>query len=364
MSGARSTRAPAALCGAEVEAQYKRFPPTRYQGSKRRFAMGILRALEGLSYATVLDAFGGTGAVSYAFKCAGKAVTCNDLLAFNHQIGRALIENHAERIDADAIHGIGARRPGADYDGFIEETFRGIYYTDEENRWLDSAVVNVHAIAHPHRRALTWFAVLQAAIAKRPFNLFHRRNLYLRTADVHRGFGNKASWDRSFDDHVARFTQQANRCVFDSGVPCRALCGDALGVGGAFDLVYIDPPYISDRGVSVDYRDFYHFLEGLVTYEHWGGAIDEASPHRRLQPIPNPWSRPATCVEQYRLLFRRFGDGILVLSYRDDGIPSIDELVGLMQEVKPLVRVVEIGRGPYALSHRRHTRHVLIIGSR
>ena len=68
-----------------------RFPTTRYQGSKRKLADSILCALRDLEFTTVLDAFGGTGAVAHAFKRAGKVVTYNDLLAFNHQIGLALI---------------------------------------------------------------------------------------------------------------------------------------------------------------------------------------------------------------------------------------------------------------------------------
>lgn len=36
-----------------------------------------------------------------------------------------------------------------------------------------------------------------------------------------------------------------------------------------FDLVYIDTPYISEKGSTVDYYGFYHFLEGLLIYDNW-----------------------------------------------------------------------------------------------
>ena len=80
---------------AETPKQTPRFPPTRYQGSKRKLATDIVQAVSDLSFSTVLDLFGGTGSVAYAFKQAGKQVTYNDILAFNHQIGLALIENHS-----------------------------------------------------------------------------------------------------------------------------------------------------------------------------------------------------------------------------------------------------------------------------
>ncbi|MCH7475836.1 MAG: DNA adenine methylase, partial [Gemmatimonadetes bacterium] len=106
-----------------------RFPRTRYQGSKRKFAKAILDRLANLDFTTVLDAFGGTGSVSHAFKCAGKQVTYNDILAFNHKIGLSLIENDHVRINQEDVASIGQKRCGVAYGDFIERTFAGIYFT-------------------------------------------------------------------------------------------------------------------------------------------------------------------------------------------------------------------------------------------
>ena len=35
---------------------------------------------------------------------------------------------------------------------------------------------------------------------------------------------------------------------------------DIFDVKDDYDLVYIDTPYISQKGGGVDYHDFYHFL--------------------------------------------------------------------------------------------------------
>ena len=70
------------------------FPATRYQGSKAKLIDWIWSRLAGLAFDTCLDAFGGTGAVAYRLKQAGKQVTYNDALRFNYYFGRALIENH------------------------------------------------------------------------------------------------------------------------------------------------------------------------------------------------------------------------------------------------------------------------------
>jgi adenine-specific DNA methylase len=342
--------------------QFSRFPNTRYQGSKRKVALDIVRRLLKLDFETVLDAFGGTGSVAYALKCAGKSVTYNDILRFNHQVGLALIENDEVRINAETIDGIGVRLAGRDYEDFIERTFSGVYYTDEENRWLDTAVGNLRQIPDRYVRALAWFAVCQAAIAKRPYNLFHRSNLYMRTADVSRSFGNKASWDRTFEEHVRLFAAQANAAVSRGDAGCRAICRDVLKVTPGFDLVYIDPPYINRSGVGVDYRDFYHFLEGMLHYGEWGPMIDRRSKHRRLQRAPDAWSAPSTCYQMLGRLFDHFRDSILAMSYRSDGIPTIPEIERLLREFKPCVEVVDTGASQYALSTRRSTRQVLLIG--
>lgn len=343
--------------------RFRRFPPTRYQGSKRKTALAIVDALSDMECHTVLDAFGGSGAVAYAMKSAGKAVTYNDLLAFNHQIGRALIENDGVRLSDRQVARIGVREPNRAYGSVVSDHFSGIYFTDEENEWLDVARGNIAAIDDEHARAIAWFALSQSAMAKRPYNLFHRGNLYMRTADVARSFGNKTSWDRPFDQHFAAFVRQANRAVSDAGATCRAIRGDVLDVPGEFDLVYIDPPYVNARGVGVDYRDFYHFLEGLLVYDAWPGMIDFASKHRRLIRDEDPWSSPESILGKFRELFDRFSGAQLAVSYRNDGIPTVDEIAEMLRDVKRRVRVIDIGKSQYALSTRTQSREVLIVAT-
>ena len=60
------------------------FPSTRYQGSKAKLVDWIWEQIADLDFTTCLDAFGGTGAVAYRLKQAGKRVTYNDLLRFNY----------------------------------------------------------------------------------------------------------------------------------------------------------------------------------------------------------------------------------------------------------------------------------------
>ncbi|MFH0982461.1 MAG: DNA adenine methylase [Planctomycetota bacterium] len=343
-------------------ARSPRMPSTRYQGSKRRFMDWIAGRLDRLEFDTALDAFGGSGVVAHWLKGRGKQVVYNDLLSFNHQIGLALIENDAVTLAEDDLARLIVPQPNREYDDFIQRTFGGIYFTDAENRWLDVVAQNIPRLACRYQRALAYYTLFQSALAKRPYNLFHRRNLYLRLADVRRGFGNKVTWDRSFEDHFRTHARRAGAAIFSNGRPCRALQADGVDVPGDFDLVYIDTPYINARGVGVDYLAFYHFLEGLVRYDEWPGQVDWGSRHLRMKPRPSPWTSPTRVHDAFRGLFRRFAASSLVVSYRSDGIPSADELVALVREVKPQVAVQFYDRYRYALSTNQHSREMLILG--
>ena len=242
-------------------------PSTRYQGSKLKLLSWIWEKIQDIPFRSALDAFGGTGVVSYLLKDRSKQVTYNDNLRFNHLVGTALIENAGARLSEGDVEFVLARHRGRKYADFIARTYRDTYFTEDENEWLDIASQNIPHLADKYKRAVAYFGLFQSCIAKRPYNLFHRKNLYIRTADVKRGFGNKATWDKPFVEHFRTFVAEANGAIFDSGVQCQAICKDAMEVRGEFDLVYIDPPYVNQKGPPTDYLDFYHFLEGLVDYD-------------------------------------------------------------------------------------------------
>lgn len=339
-----------------------RFPSTRYQGSKRKLLPWIWEQVGELPFETALDVFGGTGSVSFLFKQHGKQVTYNDLLASNHQVGTALVANSRHRLSEADIEHLFTRHPAVEYDDLIERTFEDIYFTTEENRWLDLIAQNIRRLSGRYRRAVAYYALFQSCLAKRPYNLFHRKNLYMRTATVSRGFGNKATWDRSFEDHFHKHLGEVHRAIFDNGRRCSASRHDVLDVPGRFDLVYIDPPYVSARNVGVDYLAFYHFLEGLTDYPNWPQRIDYTSKHRRIKPVANRWLSAETNVAAFRDLFQRYADSILVVSYRSDGCPTPQQLMELLGEVKDRVRLVSLERYRYVLSTNRSSSEVLLIG--
>jgi adenine-specific DNA-methyltransferase len=338
------------------------FSSTRYQGSKAKLADWIWERIADLEFDSCLDAFGGTGAVAYRLKQARKEVTYNDLMTFNYYFGQALIENSYARLSPEKVDWLLTRHPGIDYPSFVVDTFSDIYFTDEENVWIDQTITNIRHLEDEYQSALAFYALCQACIVKRPYNLFHRKNLYIRFADVDRSFGNKTSWDRPFAEWFTAFVEEANQAVFDNGRSNRAFNLDALAVPDDYDLVYIDTPYISAKGVGVDYRSFYHFLEGLTIYDEWGKHLDRRSKHLRLKPQKSVWADKQRIYTAFDQLFARFNQSILVVSYRSDGIPSEAELVELLKRYKPDVRVEHFGRYQYVLSTNSESKEILLIG--
>ncbi|MCM8774385.1 MAG: DNA adenine methylase [Candidatus Omnitrophica bacterium] len=327
------------------------FPQTRFQGSKQKLVDWIWEHTKSLKFNTVLDAFGGTGCIAYLFKTRGKQVTYNDLLKFNYLIGLGLIENDKVKLNQQDLEILLMRHPHIHYRHFIEETFKDIYYTDEENQWLDIVVQNIHLLKNKYKEALAYFALFQACIIKRPFNLFHRKNLYLRFRNVKRNFGNKATWDTPFEEHFLKFVDEANAAVFSNNKNNTALNLDVFALPEEYDLVYIDTPYLSNKKIGVNYLEFYHFLEGLADYNYWRNKIDYDTKNKRFKSTKSVWCDPVQIYDVFNKLFAKFKKSILVVSYRSDEIPAPQELKSLLLKYKDNARLEVMENYKYVLSN-------------
>ncbi len=339
-----------------------RFPQTRYQGSKYKLVEWIWDCVKLLNFETVGDLFGGTGAVSYMFKLKDKSVIFNDIQAFCYYTGIALIENSSVYIEETDL--VNVFSESVVLENTIQKLFKNVYYTDEENKFIDNYISNLKSVySHDkYKYAVLLWCLFQACIIKRPFNLFHRKNLYMRTNNVPRSFGNKTTWDRPFELYITKFADEINEAIFSNDKYCKAIQSDAMDVDYDFDLVYIDTPYIAVNGSSVDYRDFYHFLEGLCIYEEWEKEIDFSKKHKPLKSLSNPWNDKDKITEAFRDLIQKFKKSHLVISYRSDGTPAIETIVKLVSTVKKKVFVYSFGEYKYVLSTNGNSQEMLIVG--
>ena len=358
-----------------MDIDFKKFPTTRYQGSKRKILPWLYNSFRELDFHTALDACGGSGSVSYLLKKMGKSVTYNDELHFNYQIGKAIIENQSCQLTQHDLSQLESFHKSVIYNDLIVRNFSGFYYLPDENVWLDKITSNIVNMNHyqseilQYKKALAFYALFQASLIKRPFNLFHRKNLNLRTNDVKRNFGNKVTWEKSFNSYFLKFASEVNNLVFDNGLKCHALNQSLLELDPyGYDLVYIDPPYIRKQGSneSSNYLKCYHFLEGLSKYNEWEESIDFDSINLRLNYIDQQnIFKKEIIYKTIEEILLRFRNSKIVFSYKKGGIPSIDFIVKTMKKNGKKV-YTSSKHYQYALNHQngdaKKNREVLIIG--
>ena len=99
-------------------------------------------------------------------------------------------------------------------------------------------------------------------------------------------------------------------------------------------------------------------------YDEWKEHIDFKSKHHRLKRRASEWTNKQLIGSAFEKVFRQFQKSIIVVSYRSDGIPSIEELVALLQKYKRNVRVEQYGQYRYVLSVNEETQEMLLIGSK
>ena len=342
-----------------------KLPTTRYYGSKRKLVECIWSALEGLGieFDTILDLFGGTGVVSYYMAQKGKKVIYNDVMAFNSEIAKALLCSPKGSFTENDIQIVLQDNPEVCYRHYIRDIFDGIYYTSGENDIIDRATQNILSLPK-EKQSSAFYILFQSCIIKRPFNIFHRKNLNLRENHVKSRFGNKTTWEKSFETLFVKFTKELNEIQFDELPHVCVRNSAALELKEHADLVYIDTPYFSRKSASVSYHSRYHFLEGLVHYDKIPDHINFSKSNRELDfgICPEFETKSMYIANLHRLLdFHQ--DSVIALSYTTNGYPAVEELGQIMGEYKERVQILDLGEHSFALNKDNDKRHeVLIVG--
>lgn len=343
-----------------------KLPVTRYYGSKRKLVDKIWNALEGhnIQFNSVLDVFGGTGIVSYYMSRKGKEVFYNDILSFNCIIAAALMQSRKGILSEEESLDLLRKKNNVNYKYIVSEQFKDIYFLDWENEKIDIVVQNIQSM-NPDKQASAYYILFQSCMIKRPFNLFHRKNLNLRTNFTSANFGNKVTWEQSFEDLFVKFTKELNEFQFEVLPKCRISNLSALNCNISADLVYIDTPYFSKRcGSSITYHNRYHFLEGLMHYSDIPNLIDNSKVNKEVSLGKNhEFEQRSRFIEDLSMLLNKHKDSVIALSYTTEGYPSIEELEALVGKYKKVVHICYLGKHSFALNRNNQIRQeVLIIG--
>lgn len=332
------------------------FPSTRYYGSKRKHLDWIHKHIKDLDFTSVLDAFGGSASVSLLLSKMGKDVTYNDYFKFNSICADVVLNINSRCLIDEAIRRVDEIRPTK---GFVCENFRGIYFTDEENAFIDGFVEYSRKCNSEVYKIIT-YGLIQACLSKRPYNLFHRANLYMRTNDASRSFGNLSTWNKPFDVSIKSFLWELYS--LGSYSESKIVCKDVHQIDGSFDAIYLDPPYVSSSRSTESYATRYHFLEGLVNPSEWESWIDYKTKPRKFRDgvYSKEWTSKSKCKDLLFSLIEKYKSSTVILSYCDEAVPSIDEI---LEFYKSLFSDVELHYKyhRYSLS-KRDRNEVIFIG--
>ena len=307
--------------------QLLKYPSTRYMGSKSKLLDFIWNELKGFEFETVLDLFSGSGIVSYMFKCYGKEVTSNDYMAMSATLCKAMIENKRTLLLPEEAEKL--LRP-IENDGFVEHMFQNLYFSDEDNRFIDNLRTNIKSLADPYKKAIAMSALIRACIKKRPRGIF--------TYTGQRYNDGRKDLQKSFEQQFIEAVDAINEAVFDNGKSNKALCLDSLKIeDNHFDLVYIDPPYFTPQSDN-EYVRRYHFVEGLA--RDWNGIdIQQNTKTKKFKSYPTPFSTREGAEEAFKTLFSKYSNSILAVSYSSNSLPTKEEMISFMARVKKKVEV-------------------------
>ena len=342
------------------------FPTTRYQGSKRKLVNVLSDVFQDLDFLDVLDLYSGTATVSLLLRSMGKRVHANDLLEFNTSAAFLFLNatnsflslGHHERVIRDLLCNMPIH-----HRCLVSDVYAGIFFLPEENLQIDRFCQNI-SVFRKLERSLYIYCVGQALLMKRPYNLFHRSNLVMRTRKVRRSFGNASTWEGSIADHAVKVFRNLRKFPFNEvtaspQVTCRN-ADDTDFFNDIYDVVYLDPPYLNGKSQPVDYCDFYHFLDGLIDYSNFSKS-NLAYPHRPIFKARSPWMSLPRAKSHLSRVIHNFSSATFIMSYRSDGQPSAVELGDIFARQGRELKEAASAKYRYALSNSKETKESVLI---
>jgi len=224
---------------------------------------------------------------------------------------------------------------------------------------IDTLRTNISTMKDPYKRSVAMAALIRACTKKRPRGVF--------TYTGERYNDGRKDLKKSLEEHFYDAVQAVNDAVFDNGKICRARLGDAMELRVENpDLVYIDPPYYSPLSDN-EYVRRYHFVEGLA--RDWQGVeIQQHTQTKKFKSYPTPFSTRKGAADAFDLLFKKFADSVLIVSYSSNSLPTQDEMLAIMAKYKAHVEVVPVeyrysfGNQSDAHTNRNSVQEYLFVG--
>ena len=312
----------------------------RYIGNKTKLLDFIRRVLRqrNVRGGIALDPFSGTATVARDLKRLGFAVFASDIMEYAHVLAKAYVETVREPDVSAAAQAIGAH--GRDLRGLIRELNRlpaqPGFFTQEFSAPL----------LGPTDARRMYFTTENAAridAIRSLLNEWHAQNIladdayYLLLAALIEAADRVANTTGVYAAYVKTWQPNARRPLelqtptILRGNSCHALRRDAVtqvAEAGAFDLLYLDPPYNARQ-----YAGYYHIPELIAL----GWFESEPALRGKTGLLPDrdkrtDWSKRAKCERALEALLASAQCKHIVMSYNAEGIIPEGTIERLMKE--------------------------------
>lgn len=322
-----------------------RFPQPQYLGAKYRFRAWIADFLPN-GARIVIEPFGGSQSMAYYFKQMGRCVHTNDFMSFSNAIGKALIENKAERLSTKDIELLLSPNPCDEQFNLMRTVFTDVFFRESDAEFIDAVRGNIERLDSVYKKSLALCIMNRALTRKVTMGHFAHTQALAYAANPDRVKRNR-SLIRPVRDLFMELIPQYNDAVFDNGEDCTSQRSDAADFVESIDyadVAYFDPPYGNSHS---DYQQFYHLLETYTEYwkdKKFVNGVKRYEPQRRTA-----FAQKSTIVGALENLFQKSARiPYWILSYNDRSFPDVDtliEMVGTFRRTRIERRVYEESRG-------------------
>jgi adenine-specific DNA-methyltransferase len=297
----------------------------RYYGGKGKLVDFIYdSAVQAAGSDFVLaDAFAGTGVVGLAFRKRGHKVLANDILYFSHCLNVSNLHHQGGPFGnfgciKDAVEALNEVEPET---GFLTE-----HYSDGSTSGRKYfSLSNAMKIDAVRRQVEVWFEKGLIDLAEKEILI----GLILRGVNrVSNVTGTYAAFLKSWDPRALKpFALDASEVQIDGPVG-KSTNLDVTSFLSTVDahVLYLDPPYNSR-----EYSSNYFLLELIAL-----GSIPEGLDPRGVTGMvamtdkKSAFSSKRTARDAFLKLFSGIGSPVSILSYSDEGVVPLEELVEMM----------------------------------
>lgn len=322
----------------------KKYPETRYMGSKEKLAEQIVETASGLGASNFLDLFSGSGVVSYAAKKRGFAVHSNDHLRFAWVFANAMVENNAVTLPTNKVEAIVNHVDSGN--GFVEKIYTDLFYAVEDTRQIDrirNAILSYNL--EKYEKTIAMAALVRACLKKRPRGIFTYTGM--RYDDGRRDLS------MSIEEHFREQVNKINEAIFDNKAKNTSSNLDYRAVSEKeSSVVYLDPPYYSPASDN-HYVRRYHFVEGLA--RNWEGVeIQEHTKTKKFANYRTPFSSKVGAEAAIYEMIGRFLYSPIILSYSSNSLPTREQIEEMFNAHGRTVQIIDVDH-IYSFSTRATT---------